>query len=310
MGRKLIILIVIIIVLILIGIFVEGFRQDARYIYDPPGDFVEYEQTNLHYIKKGSGDQTVVFDSGSGTVSPYADMYHLQKEISDKAETIVYERPGYGWSDSTDRPRSTDELTREMEMVLDEASDNDSFIFVGHSMAALEIFSYAQQNPEKVDGIVLIDGVQPEYASRMDQSIPISIHLTRFLKKTGILRLLSNFEFYERQLFQNENVPDDVKDIGVGFAMDRTWNKTMLDERKAIPGNGNVVEKGDLGDIPLVTFSASNNPMEGWEASQEKLPGMSSDTEQIWIDTDNHFIHHEEPDQIVEKIKMLLEQDR
>lgn len=52
----------------------------------------------------------------------------------------------------------------------------------------------------------------------------------------------------------------------------------MLQERQAIPENGEqVTQEGDIGDIPLVIFSAKNNPMDGWKASQETLPDMSDE---------------------------------
>ncbi|RFA31789.1 hypothetical protein CAI16_19835 [Virgibacillus dokdonensis] len=306
-ARKAIIVLIVILVLLSIGFISEIVRRDVMDKHSPPGEFVDYEQSKIHYIKKGTGDKTVVFSSGNGTSSPYADMYHVQNEISPHAETIVYERPGYGWSDSTTRSRSIDTMTDEMKKVLDEASENHSFIFVGHSMAALEIFSYAQKYPEKVDGIVLMDGVHPQYASDMESSIPLSIHLTKFLKNTGSLRLLSNFKFFQDNLVQGEHLPDHVKNEGISFALDRMWNKTILQERKAIPENGKQVStEGNLGDTPLVIFSASKNPMDGWTTSQETLPEMSDNAEQIWIDTDDHFVHHEESGMIVEEIKNLL----
>lgn len=298
---------IIILVLLLIGFISENIRRDAKDKYSPPGDFVDYEQTKIQYIKRGAGEKTIVFSSGNGTASPYADMYHLQNELSSVAETIIYERPGYGWSDSTSRSRSIDVVTNEMGKVLDEVSENQSFIFVGHSMAALEIISYAQKYPEKVDGIVLMDGVHPEYASNMESSTPISIYLTKFLNNTGSLRLLSNFNFFQDNLVQGEHLPDQVKAEGVLFTLDRLWNETMIREREAIPENGKKLSKaGNVGNIPLVVFSASENPMDGWNKSQEILPEISKSAKQIWIDTNNHSIHHEEPEIIVREIRNLV----
>lgn len=306
--KVILILSVVFVLMVLIGFFIEGFKHNAMDQYNPPGDFVEYEESDIHYIKKGSGDQTVVFGSGNGTTSPYADMFYLQNEISADAETITYERPGYGWSDSTDRPRTIDAMTNEIEAVLNAASDHESFVFVGHSMAALEIFSYAHKHPKKVDGIVLIDGVYPEYASEMDASIPVSIHLTKFMKNAGLIRLMSNFTFFQDQLIQEEDLSDEVKEATMALTLDRMWNDTMFQEREMISDNGNQVrDKGNIGDIPLTIFSASDNQMEGWKASQEKLPEMSTQSKQIWIDTDNHFVHHEESDLVVKKIQELLE---
>ncbi|MFD1361795.1 alpha/beta fold hydrolase [Lentibacillus salinarum] len=292
--------------LLIIGFIYERIGRNADMKkYPPVGETVEYDGEKIHYINEGSGDGTVVFTSGSGTSSPYADMYHLQEEISSSAEAIIYERPGYGWSDTTSLERSISNITDEMEAIITAASENNAYIFVGHSMAALEIFAFAQKYPEKVKGIVLIDGVNPDYASQMGNLVPISIHGARTLKNIGGLRLYSKIG---GSLIQNNHLPESKHDQAAAITLDKMWNSTMIAERKALNRNGeSVTNGGKLRNIPLVIFSAAQNPMEGWADSQEQLTSWSENAKQIWIDTDNHFIHYEEPDRIIREIDHLLE---
>lgn len=301
--------IAILLTLALLSIIGYIYERIARHAdmkkYPPVGETVEYDGGNIHYIKKGSGAETVVFTSGSGTSSPYADMYHLQEEISSSAETIIYDRPGYGWSDITYSERSIGNIRKEMEAVLNTTSENNAYIFVGHSMAALEIFAFAQKYPEKVNGIVLIDGAHPDYASQMENLVPISIHGTRALNNVGGLRLFSNIG---GSLIQNNHFPESNHDQAAAITLNKMWNSTMIAEREALNRNGErVANGGKLGNIPLVIFSASQNPMEGWTDSQEQLPSWSDQTKQIWVDTDNHFIHYEQPERIIREINDLLD---
>lgn len=304
------VLIVLLVFLVLLatGFIYEKIRRDSNVTnYPSISNSINYNGENIHFIKKGEGKKTVVFSSGNGTASPYIDMYNLQNEISDDTETLVYERPGYGWSDQTSNERGIANITKEIEAVLNASTENEEFIFVGHSMAALEVFHYAQKHPEKVKGIVLIDGVNPEYASEMKKPVPMSIHIMKALKSTGVVRLLSNIESVKSQLNQNKNVPDDIKDVEIERTLHNMWNSTMIAERKKLPDNGQkVIDGKGLGDIPLILFSAENNPMKGWKESQEELPSWSEDSKQIWIETENHFIHYEQPEKIVKEIKSLL----
>lgn len=308
MTKWLLLIVCMIIIFLSIGFIYEKIKRNSQAIeYPSYGKIINLDDTGLHYIKRGEGQETVVFSSGNGTPSPYIDMYHLQSEVSELTETIVYERPGYGWSDVTSSERSVDNIVNEMEVVLTDATKNDSFIFVGHSMAALEIFYYAQKHPEKVKGIVLIDGVNPSYASQMKNSLPLSIRAMKLFKDTGVIRLLSNFDSVKEQLNQNKDIPNYLKDLEVELTLHNMWNSTMIAERKRLSDNGHVVMDGnDLGDIGLVIFSAEANPMEGWKQSQDELASWSEESKQIWVDTDNHFIHYEQPEKIIEEIKALL----
>jgi|GEM_PF-1621219 len=298
------------IVFFLLGTIFERNQRDKTMLeYPPIGQLYNHHGTNIHYIKEGIGEETIVLLSGNGTSSPYGDMYHLQKELSKHTETIIYERPGYGWSDNTSSNRTITNLAEELKAVLDAATVNERYIFVGHSMAALEIFFFAQKYPNNVLGIVLIDGVDPKYASEMKKSVPFSILTAKFLGDTGVLRLFSTFDQNGDHLVQNPYLPKekDLHDMVLTITLTKMWNSTMIAERKELNHNGEMVNNGKkLGNIPLIIFSAEKNPMDRWKESQKNLVDWSTNAKQIWVDTDNHFIHYERPDLILEEINHLL----
>jgi len=297
------------IILLGFGFLYETIQRSGNSMaHEPVGTIFSYGEKEMHYIKKGAGDTTVIFSSGNGTASPYADMYPLQEVVSDFAETIIYERPGYGWSEATDKERSIEQLVKEMEAVLEHGQANDSLILIGHSMAALELIGYAQKYPERIKGIVLIDGVQPEYAEDMEHAMPLSIQGMRFLKRIGIFRLLSQFDTTKHILAPVGDLPEDVKEIGIDMTVEHMWNQTMIAERKALAANGATVsEAGPVDDLPLILFSATDNPMAGWTESQKQFGKWSENTKQIWVETENHFLHEEAADQIIEEIRRLVQ---
>ncbi|MDQ0176505.1 alpha/beta fold hydrolase [Bacillus chungangensis] len=271
------------------------------------GNFIKLENEKIHFYEAGEGEVTVVFGSGSGTSSPYSDMYYLQNEISKYTNTVVYERPGYGWSDKTSKKRSVDNISEEISDVLKETSGNDSYIFVAHSMASLEVMRYAQKYPEQIKGIVLIDGVSPEFALNMENTVSTGYYFMQGLKNTGVLRLLANMDSVYEGLNTNNYLPEDLKEQNTALTLKHLWNSTMLNERKLLNENGKVViSNGDLGDIPLVILTAETSEMKGWHESQETLKSWSTNSHQILVENTNHFIHYEEPNVVIEEIKKLL----
>lgn len=106
----------------------------------------------MHVYGEGAGDITVVFASGHGTGSPFIDFYPLYHELAKKTRIVVYERFGYGWSETTTAPRDIDTITEEIHTLLLEAGEQPPFLLVGHSLASLETIRFAQTYPDEVVG--------------------------------------------------------------------------------------------------------------------------------------------------------------
>lgn len=62
-----------------------------------PGKFVDLGGYKIHYDRQGKGNPTVIIDHSLGGIEGYL----LIKEIAKLTQVFIYERPGYGWSDSS-----------------------------------------------------------------------------------------------------------------------------------------------------------------------------------------------------------------
>lgn len=85
--------------------------------YAPTGELVAEYGHDMPIFSIGSGNTTVVFTSGWKVPSPYVDFYPLGNELSKRTRTVVYDRPGYGWSVVTDAPRDLEESDWPQELV-------------------------------------------------------------------------------------------------------------------------------------------------------------------------------------------------
>ncbi|MGV8981508.1 alpha/beta hydrolase [Clostridium sp.] len=297
-----------IVVILLIGFSYEKIGEyiDAKK-YSPVGEMVDVNNHKINVYSKGKGNVTVVFSSGTNTPSTYADMYSLYNEISKYTKTVVYDRPGHGWSEVTDVPRDTDSLVKEMHTALIKSGQKSPYILVGHSFASLPLIRFAQIYKNEVSGLVLIDGANPEYYSKNDSPFPNSIvSKYKLLKATGIARFaLYHTDYISKNL---KLLPDNLKQLYLGMALKTMYNKNIIDELNMSGADAKtVLENGHLGDIPIRILTSESNSLNAeWENSQEALKDWSTNSMQMVVQGSTHAIHQTAPDVINNEIEKLI----
>ncbi|WP_304518669.1 alpha/beta fold hydrolase [Clostridium sp. CM028] len=296
-------------VILLIGFLYEkiGEYNDAKK-YSPVGEMIDVNNHKINVYSKGKGNVTVVFSSGTNTPSTYADMYSLYNEISKYNKTVVYDRPGHGWSEVTDVPRDTDSLVKEMHTALIKSGQKSPYILVGHSFASLPLIRFTQIYKNEVAGLVLIDGANPEYYAKNDSQIPNStISKYKLLKGTGIARLaLYHTDYISKNL---KLLPNNLKQLYLGMALKTMYNKNIIDEFNMSGADAKtVLANGHLGDIPIRILTSENSSLDAeWENSQEALKDWSTDSMQMVVKGSTHAIHQTAPDVINNEIRKLIE---
>ena len=134
-----------------------GVREDLK-SYKPVGRLYDVFGHKMHLYTEGQGATTVVFAAGWGTANAYVDFYPLYKGLSSQVKIAVYDRFGYGYSDTTGKKRDLDSITDEMHELFRVSGQKPPSILVGHSLFSLETIRYAQRFPKEVAGIVLVEG--------------------------------------------------------------------------------------------------------------------------------------------------------
>ena len=113
----------------------------------------------------GSGGPTVVFENGL-TV----DWYDLQNQLSGLTRVCSYDPARQdgpsGRSDPAPGPRTGLDRVRDLHALLAAARVPGPYVLAGHSNGGLFSLLYASRYPDQVAGMVLIDGVHPDYHRR------------------------------------------------------------------------------------------------------------------------------------------------
>lgn len=143
----------------------------------------------LHYMSRGTGDTTVVFESGMGFGRSTWGL--VQPAVSVIARTVVYDRAGLGRSDDDSTPRSLERTAADLGDLLDHLG-GERFVLVGHSWGG-PIVRVAAAARTDVAGLVLVDPSDEHSDLYFDPSsakrFELSARLLPGLARTGLYRL-------------------------------------------------------------------------------------------------------------------------
>lgn len=298
-----------IVAILIMGFIYEkigAYKDNEKYV--PVGKIVELNSRKISVFSKGEGKITVVFGSGLNTPSTYSDFYPIYNEISKYAKIVTYDRPGHGWSEVTDEPRDIDTIVKEMHTVLEKSGQKPPYILVGHSYASLQAIRFAQTYKNEVSGVMLIDGVNPEYYAKNGSEISSgTVAKYKFLKSVGIARLILNHtDLYSKNF---KSLPDDLEQLYFGMFLKTMFNKNIVEEGKMGKASAKlIIANGHLGSLPLRILSAPSDIE--WNDSQVALKEWSEDSEQIIVNGARHAIHQSNPEVVSEQIKKLLENNK
>lgn len=123
----------------------------------PKGRFIEVDGVKLHYVERGTGEPLVLLH-GNGSMIQDFETSGLVDLAAKSFRVIVFDRPGYGYSE---RPRSTMWTADLQADLLRSALDLigvEKAVVLGHSWGASVAASLALRHPDTVSGLVLASG--------------------------------------------------------------------------------------------------------------------------------------------------------
>ncbi|SHN83996.1 alpha/beta hydrolase [Desulfitobacterium chlororespirans] len=282
--------------------------------YQPVGQMIEVEGHKMHIYAKGQGSPTVVMTVGLGSPSAVVDYYRVLEGLSHYTRAVVYERPGYGWSEKTNTSRTVEQMTKELYLLLEKSGETPPYVLVGHSMGSLEILHFAQTYPGLVAGVVLVDGGSPEYyrTVKFSAAFKAVIYGTRLVTRLGLIRLFGNAATI-LGISTMAYFPKDMRNKAKAKFYSNWFNDNSIQELKQLKRNAAIVESyGPIGDIPLVLLSSEKSikGVTGWDKTQKKLLIWSGNSRREVIQGTSHSMHFNNPEAIVKEIVQAVSHNR
>ena len=132
----------------------------------------------LRYICRGEGSPTVVVDQGMSIehgsfAQPISVGWaKVFGEIQKTTRICMHDRAGLGSSDKAATPRTSQDMVKDLRSLLRRAQIAPPYVLVGHSIGGCNVRLFANQNPEEVLGMVLVDSSHPNQWQRFAEFLP------------------------------------------------------------------------------------------------------------------------------------------
>ncbi|MCU0532989.1 MAG: alpha/beta hydrolase [Hydrococcus sp. Prado102] len=291
----------------------------------PLGQLIDVGGYKLHLNSQGTGRPTVIIDHSLGGIEGY----FLIEEIAKITRICIYDRAGYGWSEISPKPRCSEEIVQELDILLTKADIEPPYILVGNSFGSYNVRLYADRFPEKVIGIVLTDGLHEKEMLKMPFSLVILklFFMSGFAISTlgaslGLIRILGNLGIFELIKPELRKFPKKIAIVKRSFYRPKHW-LTMWREMWNLEASARQVSKIDnLSNIPIINIKAKTffqqtlgtfyMPIAAGDRLRDKmheeLLKLSDNCKQIQAPNSSHFVWVDEPEIIVGAIQAILTQ--
>lgn len=297
------------VVLLLVGSIYESRAEAADAVsYPAPGQLVDVGGYHLHLNCSGTGSPTVVIDAGWGDWSTaWAD---VQSEVARNTRVCTYDRAGIGWSEAGPQPRDAEQFAKELHTLLQNGRIPGPYIMAGHSLGGLPVRVFTGMYPSEIAGVVLMDSMTPQQFTKQpakdqsqsgSQSQPASI--PALLGRFGIVRLfakplgiMSAKTPAEKAAYSRLVLPQNLQ--------------AYISEGQGMPASGAEASAVQtFGDLPLIVLTAKLNDMPNWQERQTDLLQLSSNSLQLFAESD-HNIQIEAPEAAIAALNQMIDQVR
>ena len=313
-------ILIVIFVLVILGIFYEQYKRHMSKRYKVDGKFIDVGGHKLHYILKGEGNPTVIFESGLD-YGGHIIWRNIQEELSVNGTTLSYDRAGILRSQRGKNPKTCAFMAEELHNMLEALKLPKPYILVGHSLAGLICRCYIDKYSSDVAGVVLLDPTHPEVFENLPKKLrdmqkrTPAKWLVKILSSLGVLRLFLQMLFkkiYNNTLKSEEENYQEAHDM-IHHSIDaylEEWENLTLDcqESKGI----------SFGTVPVTVLGATTIPMdkpdyhkmmEVMKTCHEETVSHCKESKLILVDS-GHVIQAEKPDVVVEAIREMVEKNK
>lgn len=293
--------------LILVALAGLLYERHARRLEDqlfhPPGKLVDIGGYRLHIHCTGSGGPTVVLEYG--LEATYLDWYLVQPEVARFARVCTYDRAGYGWSDSSPRPRVPSVMAEELHSLLHNAGLAAPYILVAHSFGSYNALMFAHKFPGEVSGLVLVDGLHTLSDFHFRLGDRIRLRAMQAIIPFGLPRWRGWCGGSAPEGLRGEKRAITCRSsVYEAFYRENASLPASVQEMRGITSVG-AIPLIDIARDPSIGFTAGGDD---WNLIQKQKLALSTNSELIVATGSGHDIPMIRPEVIVEAVKKLAGQ--
>ena len=315
--------------------------------HPPPGELVDIGSHRMHILAEGDARDGPPVIWIPGAHAQGLALHHLHAALRNETRSILFDRPGTGWSDPGPFPRRTATEADELAKLLERAGERGPFVLAGHSYVGLLAANFARRYPDRTAAVVLLDASPPDAfiyapvygAGALEQ-------LVRDGEREGLAKLFARWNDPEPAMaeaegeigrilrLQNELLGDVKPAMDANRRRPATSFAHASIFREFGPGTVTatapdiVVYDGELGDLPVLVVIPDEDPaaiidplgLDEEAAARAKNFFQRARVRYLEVSTDTRLIHtppgtghnypYETPGFVVEVVRGLLEELR
>ena len=315
-------LLALIFLLLIVGFIFEHVARtiDSKKI-KPTGNFTNVGNHQLHYIKKGVGGPTVVFESGID-LGGHVSWKFVQDEISKYTTTLSYDRAGILWSERGNNPKSLSTNKSDLQNLLINTKCPKPYIIVGHSFAGITLRKLIDEQKEDILGVIFVDVSHPDQMNRFSEEMLKMMELP----PRWILEIMFNCGF-NRLLFQ-DNYPKTSENDSINLIANKFSYKGIdaiietFQNLESMAKEASLISNFDSIPLTIITGCSPNRNIEisdenlriestkVWNELQKELLNLSANSKQILANESGHYVQTEQPEIVIDAIEALLNQNK
>jgi len=272
------------------------------------GQLVDIGTHKLHIYCQGNGSPTVIVDTGLGEIS--LEWIRIQQNLANYSKICLYDRAGYGWSETGPLPRTSSYIADELYRLLKRADIEGPYVLVGHSFGGYNMQVFASRYQDVTAGIILVDSSHPQQYERF-LAAPINVKTAPDNNRGSRL-----FRFSLPRL--HPKVPKEVRSDVMAMMLKRPMRMAMANEYYDYRQSAaDVIETGDLPPVPLLVLSRGKRVyphdrrgdlMEDlWSTLQQELVERSPRTAHVIANESGHFIHLDQSQLVVDSVALIVD---
>lgn len=287
-----------------------------------PGRLVDLGGRRLHLHCTGTGSPAVVIENGGGAFS--VEWALVQPEIAKQTRVCTYDRAGYAWSDRGPTVDGIEQIVDDLNLLLRKAGIRPPYILVGASLGCIYARAYQRRFPERVAGLVFVDGTHDEGIALPvgGKPTPIGTLSADALPAAydEYVRLAPKHAAGSPDAPPLDRLPPDIRaarhwalvkiidEVGLlphGLVAAESWRQEFAALRKQ-----RLSEPHPLGALPLAVLERGEDTNATRNAQQAQLAALSSAGRLIKAEGSGHAIHLFRPDLVVEAIRQVIAPSR
>jgi len=230
----------------------------------------------------------------------------VQPGVATFTHVCVYDRAGYDWSDDGPKPRTSGRIVSELHTLLANAGVPGPYVLVGHSFGGLNMRLFAYTYPQEVAGLVLVDSSHEDDPTAQQDILNGQPQLSTCVRVApfGIVRIFGLLNPFVRAY------PSAVQPVVKAHFYQTRFCGTWYDESAAWEQSTAQVRAArasrSLGHLPLVILTRGEQLDASWQALQNDLATLSSNSTHIIATRSGHGVMFDRPDLVIAAIKQVV----